>query len=115
MKNILKINDGFVKFHGCGIYRRDGTNILITKKRPCKFPINQCFWMNPSDVNSKIRTRFRELNDLVINKNHYKTQYKNEAKNNHECYSTEEESNTESDTESETGYSSDRLIVDENK
>ena len=113
MKNILKINDGFVKFHGCGIYRRDGTNILVTKKRPCKFPINQCFWMNPSDVNSKIRTRFRELNDLVINKSHYKTQYKNEAKNNHECYSTEEEeSNTESDTESETGYSSDRLIID---
>ena len=29
MKNILKLNDGFIKFHGCGIYRRDGTNILI--------------------------------------------------------------------------------------
>ena len=119
MKNILKLNDGFVKFHGCGIYRRDGTNILVTKKRPCKFPINQCFWMNPSDVNSKIRTRFSELNDLVINKSNYKTQYKNESKNNHECYSTEEESNTdsntESDTESESGYASDRLIIDENK
>ena len=119
MKNILKLNDGFVKFHGCGIYRRDGTNILVTKKRPCKFPINQCFWMNPSDIKSKIRTRFRELNDLVINKSNYKTQYKNESKNNHECYSTEEESNTdsntESDAESETGYSSDRLIIDENK
>ena len=75
--------------------------------------------MNPSDIKSKIRTRFRELNDLVINKSNYKTQYKNESKDNHECYSTEEESNTdsntESDAESETGYSSDRLIINENK
>ena len=75
--------------------------------------------MKPSDVKSKIRTRYNELNDLIYIKGNYKIQYKNESKNNHESYSTEEdsntESNTESETESETGYSSDRLIIDENK
>ena len=123
MKNISKIENDFIKFHGCGIYRRDGTKVLVTKKRPCNFPIKQCFWMKPSDIKSKIRTRNSELNDLVCFKTNLKTQYKNESKSNHEYYSTEEESNTDSDnqpdnlsdTESETGYSSDRLIIDEDK
>ena len=119
MKSILKLEDGFIKFHGCGLYTRDGTNILVTKNRPCKSPINQCFWINASNVKSKIRTRFNELNDSICFKSNYKTQYKNEAKNNHESYSSKYESNTELDTESnaesETGYSSDRLIIDENK
>ena len=122
MKSILKLNDGFIKYHVCGLYRRDGTNILVTKNRSCKTPMNQCFWMNALNVKSKIRTRFKELHDSICLKSNYKTQYKNEAKNNHESYSSEYESNTDSNTESdtesntdETEYSSDRLIIDENK
>ena len=122
MKSILKLNDGFIKYHGCSLYRRDRTNILVTKNRSCKTPINQCFWMNALNIKSKIRTRYNELHDSICFKNNYKTQFKNEAKNNHESYSSEYESNTDSNTESdtesntdETGYSSDRLIIDENK
>ena len=42
MKNIVKnLQDGFIKYHGCGVCRRDGTNVLITKKNPCYNPINK--------------------------------------------------------------------------
>ena len=29
---VKKLQDGFIKFHGCGLYHRDGSNVLITKK-----------------------------------------------------------------------------------
>ena len=37
-KIVKNLQDGFIKYHGCGIYRRDGTNVLITKK---DYVINQ--------------------------------------------------------------------------
>ena len=42
-KIVENLQDGFIKYHGCGIYRKDGTNVLITKKRLCYKPINACF------------------------------------------------------------------------
>ena len=34
MGRIVKnLQDGFIKFHGCGVYHRDGSNVLITKKK----------------------------------------------------------------------------------
>ena len=111
MKSIKNLQDGFIKLHGYGIYRRDGTNILVTKKRPCDKPINSCFWMNTSNIKSQIRTRQREYNDIIYHCDKYKTQYKNEYKTNHESYSSDYESNTESDTDSDT----DKLVIDEDK
>ena len=111
MKSVKNLQDGFIKYHGCGLYRRDGTNILVTNKRPCKFPITNCFWMDSANVKRQIRTRFRKCNDEIILHSIYKTQYQKEAKTNHESYSSEYESNTESDNESD----SDRLVIDENK
>ena len=32
-KSVKNLQDGFIKFHGCGVYRRDGTNKLSTKKK----------------------------------------------------------------------------------
>ena len=33
-KSVKNLQDGFIKFYGCGVYRRDGSNVLSTKKRP---------------------------------------------------------------------------------
>ena len=59
-KIVKNLQDGFIKYHGCGIYRRDGTNVLITKKRLCYKPTNACFWILGNDVNKKVRTRNNE-------------------------------------------------------
>ena len=41
MGRIVKIlQDGFIKYHGCGLYHRDGSNVLVTKWRDCSKPIN---------------------------------------------------------------------------
>ena len=51
MGRIVKnLQDGFISFHGCGVYHRDCSNVLITKKRPCTQPIIECFWMRPEHV-----------------------------------------------------------------
>ena len=63
MKSVKNLQGGFIKYHGCGLYRRDGTNILVMKKRLCKFPITNCFWMDSVNIKSQIRTRFRECNN----------------------------------------------------
>ena len=52
-KSVKNLQDGFIKFHGCGIYRRDGSKVLCTKTRPCFKPVNACFWMIGEGVKKK--------------------------------------------------------------
>ena len=75
MKSIKNLQNNFIKFHGCGLYRKDGTNVLCTKKRPCLKPINNCFWMKSKDTTNKIRTRNKELNDEMLMSNSLKNEY----------------------------------------
>ena len=110
-KSIKNIQDGFIKFHGCGVYRRDGTNVLYTKKRPCSNPINACFSMRSKDVTKKVRTRERELNERVYTSQSLKIHYQNELKKNHESYSTD----TNTDTDDTDSIESDKLIIDTSK
>ena len=53
---VEKLHDGFIMYHGCGIYHGDGSNVLITKKRSCSNPTNACFWMQGKHVNKKVQT-----------------------------------------------------------
>ena len=38
MGRIVKNLDGFIKYHGCGLYHRDGSNVSVTKWRGCAAP-----------------------------------------------------------------------------
>ena len=110
MKNIVKnLQDGFIKYHGCGVCRRDGTNVLTTKKNPCYNPINAYFLMLGNHVNKKVRTRNNEANDRLYPLQSLKLQYQTEIKRKkqYQYYSTDESSD-------ESAYDSDdnKLIIE---
>ena len=77
-RSVKNLQTDFIKFHSCGAYRRDGTNVLCTEKNPCSNPINACFWMENKHVVHKVRTRNSELNDNILYSNSVKRQYYNE-------------------------------------
>ena len=112
-RSVKNLQTDFIKFHGCGAYRRDGTNVLCTEKNRCSNPINACFWMKNRHVIHKVRTRNSELNDNILYSNSVKTQYYNELHRQKQTqyYSTDESSYSDSDS----GYSdsdSNNLIID---
>ena len=114
-KNVKNLQDGFIKYRGCGVYRRDGSNVLCTKSRPCFKSVNACFWMLGKDVNKKVRTRNKELNERVYHSQSLKNQYQSELikKIQYQFYSTDEE--IMSDTSSnDSDYDSDnnKLVID---
>ena len=119
-RKVKNLQTDFIKFHGCGVYRSDGTNVLCTKKRPCSKPINACFWMLGKHVNKKVRTRNREFNDRVLYSESVKTQYHPELyrQKQTQYYSTDESSFSDSDSDSdETNYDSDnnKRVIDTNE
>ena len=124
MKSIKNLQNNFIKFHGCGLYRKDGTNILCTKKRPCLKPINNCFWMKSKDTTNKIRTRNKELNDEILMSNSLKNEYfqKLYIMKSRQYYSSDESSYSDSDSDtsisdsnpdiSDSDSDSNKLIID---
>ena len=112
-KSVKNLQDDFIKFHGCGIYRRDGSNVLSTKKRPCNNPINACFWMLGKDVIKKVRTRNKEFNERVYYSQSLKNQYQRELikRRQYQYYSTDEDSDTDTDTDTESNDSH-KLVID---
>ena len=109
-RSVKNLQTDFIKFHGCGAYRRDGTNVLCTEKNPRSNPINACFWMKTRHVNSKVRTRNSELNDNILYSNSVKRQYYNDLSRQKQTqyYSTDESSYSDSDSDSD----SNNLIID---
>ena len=107
---VKSLQTDFIKFHGCGAYRRDGTNVLCTEKNPCSNPINACFWMKNRHVIHKVRTRNSELNDNILYSNSVKRQYYSELSRQKQIqyYSTDESSYSDSDSDSDTN----NLIID---
>ena len=105
------MQDGFIKFHGCGVYRRDGSNVLSTKRRPFKNPVNACFWMLGEDVTKKVRTRNREFNEKVYHSQSFKNQYQIELikRKQYQYYSTDDE--TESNDETDDSDDN-KLVID---
>ena len=77
-KSVKNLQDGFIKYHSCGVYRRDGSNVLCIKLNPCIKPTNACFWMLNEDVNKKVRTRNKEFNERVYHSQSLKKQYQSE-------------------------------------
>ena len=69
-----RLSNNFISYHGCGIYRLDGSNVLVTKDFPCSTPIKNCFWMKAKDATNIIRTRSRRA-DQIYEKQLYKNYY----------------------------------------
>ena len=111
-RSVKNLQTDFIKFHDCGAYRRDGTNVLCTEKNPCSNPINACFWMKTKHVIHKVRTRNSELNDNILYSNSVKRQYYNELfrQKQTQYYSTDESSYTDSDSDSDSDANN--LIID---
>ena len=120
MGRIVKnVNDGFIKYHGCGICHRDGSNVLITKNRGCSKPTNACFWMKPEYVNKRVTTRHRELTKTIHDPNPVKIYEREQLRNGvMNFYSTDDEtmSNSNSGYDSDSEYDSDdeKLVIDIN-
>ena len=74
MEKMQKKLDNFISYHGCRLYRMDGSNVLITKDFPCSTPIKNCFWMKPEHTTHSIRTRGRRA-DEIMEKPLYKNFY----------------------------------------
>ena len=112
-KNVKNLQDGFIRYHGCGIYRRDGTNVLVTKRRPCYKTTSACFWMLDEDVEKNVRTRNRESNERIYHSQSLKKQYQAELikRKQHEYYSTESD---DSSSDNNSNYDSDvnKLLID---
>ena len=109
-RSVKNLQTDFIKFHVCGAYRRDGTNVLCTEKNPCSNPINACFWMKNKHVIHKVRTRNSELNDNILYSNSVKRQYYSELARQKQIqyYSTDHSSYSDSDSDSD----SNNLIID---
>ena len=102
MKTVKNLQDGFIKYHGCSIYHRDGSNVLVTKRRPCSRPTNAYFWMQSEHVHKKVCTRKKEYNATVYRTNHLNKHYHSELKKqnpNITFYSTDDETMSDSDSD----------------
>ena len=115
-KSVKNLQDGFIKFHGCGAHRRDGTNVLCTKTRPCFKPVNACFWMLGEDVKKEVRTRNRELNERIYHSQSLKKQRQSELikRKQYQYYSTDDETESDDSSSDNLNYDSDdnKLVID---
>ena len=111
-----RLSNNFISYHGCGIYRLDGSNVLVTKDFPCSTPIRDCFWMKAEDAANIIRTRSTRA-DQIIEKQLYKNYYlrlstkdtsysSDESSYSDTCFS--DEASSTSDEESKNS----KLIID---
>ena len=58
-------------YHGCFTKNADGTNKLIGPGEKCLTAIAQCFWKDPKDVCSGIKTRSQSANQLTVSTEDY--------------------------------------------
>ena len=90
-----KLATDFISYHGCGLYKLDGSNVLIADGASCTQPIKDCFWMNAKDAKNCIMTRSRILKNATRFK-HYKRWYFESLTKEHTSYSTDESSTDDS-------------------
>ena len=59
-------------YHGCFTKNADGTNKLIGPGEKCLTPTAQCFWKDPKDVRSGVKTRSQSANQAIVSTENYK-------------------------------------------
>ena len=63
-------------YHGCFTKNADGTNKLIGPGEKCLTPTAQCFWKDPKDVRSGVKTRSQLANQLTVSTEDYEYYFK---------------------------------------
>ena len=63
-------------YHGCFTKNADGTNKLIGPGEKCLTPTAQCFWKDPKDVRSGVKTRSQSANQLTVSSEDYEYYFK---------------------------------------
>ena len=58
-------------YHGCFTKNADGTNKLIGPGEKCLTPTAQCFWKDPNDVRSGVKTRSQSANQAIVSTEDY--------------------------------------------
>ena len=58
-------------YHGCFTKNADGTNKLIGPGEKCLTPTAQCFWKDPKDVRSRVKTRSQSANQPTVSTEDY--------------------------------------------
>ena len=58
-------------YHGCFTKNADGTNKLIGPGEKCLTPTAQCFWKDPKDVRSGVKTRSQSANQPTVSTEDY--------------------------------------------
>ena len=59
-------------YHGCFTKNADGTNKLIGPGEKCLTSTAQCFWKDPKDVRSVVKTRSQSANQPTVSTEDYK-------------------------------------------
>ena len=59
-------------FYGCFTNNADGTNKLIGPGEKCFTPTAQCFWKDPKDVHSGVKTCSQLKNQPTVSTEEYK-------------------------------------------
>ena len=90
-----KLDTDFISYHGCGLYKLDGSNVLIANGAQCSHPIKNCFWMNAEDAKNRVETRSKLLCNATRFK-HYERWYFESLSKKHKSYSTDESSTDDS-------------------
>ena len=59
-------------YHGCFTNNVDGTNKLIGPREKCLIPTAQCFWKEPKDVHSGVKTSSQLKNQPTVSIEDYR-------------------------------------------
>ena len=67
-------------YQGCMTKNADGTNKLIGSGEKCVTPTAQCFWKDPQDVRSGIKTRSQSAKQPTVGTQDYDYYFQNKER-----------------------------------
>ena len=83
--------------HGCFTKKAGGTNKLIGPREKCLTPTAQCFWKDPKNVRSGIKTRSQLENQHTVSIEDYQYYFQKKERIQRWIVSTENSTTRESD------------------
>ena len=67
-------------YHGCMTKNADGTNKLIGPGEKCVTPTGQCFWKDPQDVRSGVKTCSQSIKQPTMSTEDYDYYFQNKER-----------------------------------
>ena len=67
-------------YHSCFTKNADGTNQLIRLGEKCVTPTAQCFWKDPKDIRSRVKTRSQSENQALVSTKQYRHYFRNKQR-----------------------------------